>query len=94
MKWQRRGRIENDAFALSRSYNCQHFVAFLCLFLASPNSEGNRILLILVGIEKPEGKKLGAERVLVIWLADPAVLTRSGSVSRSKDWLMAALNIF
>lgn len=29
---------------------------FLCLFSASPSSKGSRILLILVGIEKPEGR--------------------------------------
>lgn len=43
---------------------------------------------------KTRREKLGAETVLAIWLADPAVLTVPGSVSRSKDGLMAALNIF
>lgn len=101
---ERRGRIVNDAFAVLSKI--VHLSAFRCLpvfgFHTSTNQkfEGmfkfwrEQNLIDFNGNWKTRREKLGTQRILAIWLADPAVLTRSGSVSRSKDWLMAALNIF
>lgn len=101
---ERRGSIVNDASAVPSKI--VHLSAFRCLpvfgfsTLTIQIFEGmfkfwrEQNLVDFNGSWKDRREKLGTERVLAICLADPAVLTRSGSVSRSKDWLVAALNIF
>lgn len=87
----------------ARLYTCQHFVASSVFgFHTSTIQKFEEMfkfwreqnLIDFNGNWNTRREKLGTQRVLAIWLADPAVLTGSGSVSRSKDWLMAALNIF
>lgn len=82
-------------------YTCPHSVVFLCL-LFTLNQKLERLskfwsehnLIAFSGNREAGRGKLGMWRIPTIWFTDPAVLTRSGSVSGSKDWLMAALNVF
>lgn len=90
----RKGRVVNDAFAVPST--TVHLSVFRWLPVLGFHTLTSKIfagmfkfwreqnIIDFNGNWKSRREKLGTQGVLVIWLADPAVLTRSGSVSRSK----------